>query len=138
LSRRGWRFLFTPALVAARLRRTDGHSMNTVTSIPDMTPTPSSRSRFGMVFVVVVVAVNLLALGAAWQDRSWGALMIAVVVGPALNGVLALVGLAATPFLRRRRSPFPVRRHVAFSLGVPIAAIVIDFFAIASMGVHGG
>ena len=92
---------------------------------------------FGVVFITVVVLANLLALGAAWQDKSWGALWIAIVGGPILNGVFALVGLIAMPFLRRQRSQFSVWRHVVLSLGVPIAAIAIDAGVIFSMGLHG-
>jgi hypothetical protein len=112
--------------------------MHPVTEIPDVTPKPISRSWFGMVFVLVIVLANLIALGAAWQDRSWGALGIALVYSPMFNGMLALIGLVAIPFLRRYRLKFLVWRHVALSLGVPIAAIVIDFIIICSMGIHGG
>ncbi|MEW5977623.1 MAG: hypothetical protein AB1898_17655 [Acidobacteriota bacterium] len=92
------------------------------------------RSRFELVFVVTVVLLNLFALGLAWYEQGWGAIAIAFVGSPLLNGVFVLVSLIALPVLRRRHRPFSVRRHLALSFGLPIAAIVIDALLIFSMG----
>ena len=99
-------------------------------------PVRRNHFRFALTFVIVVGIANLLALGVAWQDRSWGALAIAVIYGPILNGIFALIGLLATAFLRRN-DQFSIWRHVVLSLGVPIAAASIDAFIIFSMGLHG-
>ena len=91
---------------------------------------------FGWVFVCVVVVLNLFALGAAWQDKSYGALAIAILYGPIGNILLALFALVAIPLLRRKPS-FSMARHLAFSCGAPACAIVVDFVVIFSMGLHG-
>ena len=104
------------------------------------TPETVSRkpyNRFRWIFISVVVVLNLFAIWAAWQDKSWGALGIAYFVGPIANGVLALVSCAAIPFLKRRQPEFSVWRHLVFSFGVPIAAIIIDAAAILSMDLRG-
>lgn len=93
--------------------------------------------RFGVVFVIVVILLNVFALVAASQDKSWGALWIATVAGPIGNGLLAVMSLVAAPFLQRKRLEFSVRRHLALSIGVPAAAIIIDTVAIFSMGLSG-
>lgn len=106
----------------------------------DMTPEelePGRPGRFGWIFVGLSIPANLWLLAAAWRDRSWEALWIAIVGGPLVNAVWLLVGLVAIPFLKRRRAGFALGRHLAFSCGVPIAAVVIDLGLIASMGLHG-
>ena len=95
-----------------------------------------SVSGFGWVFLSVVVTLNLCALGVAWRDRSFGAAAIAMFYGPAGNGLLALLALAASLALQRRPG-FSMARHLALSLGAPAVAIVADFLLILSMGLHG-
>ena len=98
----------------------------------DTSTSPLDRSRsFHLVFTGIVLLANLIALAAAWQDRSWGALGIAVVVGPSMNGVLSLLSLLATPALQRTFGPFSVGKHVAISLLLPGAAICLDALAIS-------
>ena len=111
--------------------------MHTTADTPADKITPKCRGVFGMVLGVLLLVGNLLVLAAAWQDRSWGALGMAVMVGPILNGVFLISGLVAIPFLKRRRQQFSLGRHLALTLGVPIAAVVADFFIIMSMGLHG-
>jgi hypothetical protein len=84
-------------------------------------------------FITALVILNLVALTLAWRDRSLGAMVIAVFIGPAANGVFALLALAMTPFLKRRRPCFSVWRHAALSLGIPVAAMVVDGILILLM-----
>jgi hypothetical protein len=111
--------------------------MSTTAVTPPEAVTPRARGCFGWTFLALVAAGNCLILSAAWQDRSWGALWMAVVGGPILNGVLLISGLVAIPFLKRRRAKFSLGRHLALTLGLPIAAVVADFFVILRMGLHG-
>lgn len=84
---------------------------------------------------VLLLVVNGFVLAVAAEDRSWGALGMAICVGPIANGVLALVSLCATPWMKSAAgSPWA---HVAFSLGVPAAAIAGDFLLIMTMDLHG-
>ena len=62
---------------------------------------------------------------------------MAIVGGPILNGVFLICGLVAIPFLKRQRVCFSVGRHLALTLGVPIASVVADFFIIMTMDLHG-
>ena len=104
--------------------------MDTAADIPPHTPAPKLGGVFVWVFLALVAAGNLLVLSVAWRDRAWGAFYAAIIGGPILNGVLLVVGLIAIPFLRRRRVQFSLGRHLALTLGVPIAAVVADFFII--------
>lgn len=92
--------------------------------------TSTSRDLFGMVFGALVLVGNLLILAAAWRDRSWGALAMAITYGPMLNGALLISGLVAIPFLKRRRQHFSTGQHLALTVAVPITAIVADFMII--------
>jgi hypothetical protein len=98
--------------------------------------TPKTRSVFWMVYGVLMVIGNLIVLVIAWNDKSWGALWIAIVGGPILNAVFLISGLVAISVLRRR-TPFSLGRHLAMSIGLPIAAIVVDFLVIILMAPHG-
>jgi hypothetical protein len=62
---------------------------------------------------------------------------MAFVGGPIFNGLLLISGLVAIPFLKRRRVRFSLGRHLALTLGLPIAAVVADAIIILSMGLHG-
>jgi hypothetical protein len=99
-------------------------------------PQPKARGVFELVFGALLLVANLVLLAAAWQDKSWGAMVLAVAGGPILNSAFLFSGLLAIPFLKRRRPHFSLGRHLALTLGVPIAAAVVDFFAIMSMGLH--
>ena len=101
-----------------------------------MSPTKIHRL-YGLLFFAVSVGSNFLALVAAWRDRSWGAFGIATTGAPLLNGVLLILGLVAIPFLRNRQVGFSLVRHLRLTIGIPVAAVVIDAFAIISMGLHG-
>jgi hypothetical protein len=98
---------------------------------------PSPARTFRMAFLAAVVVVNLIALWLAWDDRSWGALGIAIAYGPIANGVLALASLLATPFLNRKDPLFSAGGHAALSLGIPAAAALVDAIAIFSMDLSG-
>ncbi len=88
-------------------------------------------------FVCVVALLNLLALAIAWRDQSWIAFGIAIIYGPILNGVLAILSMSAFPLLKRMRLTRSLWRHAATSIGAPLAAIAIDYAVIFSMDLHG-
>jgi hypothetical protein len=111
--------------------------MDITANTPSDIPTPKTLRVFELVFIVLIVIGNLLLLAAAWQDKGWTALYISIFAGPVLNGAFLVSGLLAIPFLKRRGAQFSVGGHLGLTLGVPIAAAGIDFFAIISMGLHG-
>jgi hypothetical protein len=111
--------------------------MHTTSNLSTDIATQKPRHVFGLVFSALLLVGNILVLAAAWQDKSWGALWMAIVGGPILNGTLLISGLVAIPFLKRRRSHFSLARHLPLALGAPVAAAVADFFIIGSMGLHG-
>src|SRR5688572_27771637 len=86
---------------------------------------------------VAAVVVNIPLLLAAASDRSWGALMIAVLVGPAANGVLGVVALCLTPLMKRSTGEESVIGYGMTCVFVPLVAIVLDFGVISSLGLHG-
>ncbi len=80
--------------------------------------------------------MNAVVLAHALDDRSWGALAMAIIVGPLSNLALAVLSLLCMPLVRRAFAT-TVRRHVLISLGIPAAAIGFDLLAILSMDLHG-
>ena len=87
-------------------------------------------------FVCFLIVLNLLAIMIAAADRSIVAVTIAIIWAPAGNVVLALGSLMAIPVLRRRQRTFSLGKHLALSICVPLAAIVIDGVVIFSMHLH--
>src|SRR5262249_8033482 len=68
-------------------------------------------------------------------DRGWLAVVIEVFLGPALNGVLALLALCVTPWLHRA-SGLPARVLVALALLVPLGAALADLLLIEQLHPH--
>lgn len=100
---------------------------------------PRHPTTFLGFFVVTVIIVNAMALFVAWRDSGWGAIVIAVIVAPVLNGVLAVGSLCATPAVRRRSAGwFFLTLHILASLLIPALASGIDIFLIDQMPMHGG
>lgn len=92
---------------------------------------------FHVGLLATTVIANAIALYFACQDRSWGALGIAIAVGPSMNAILAAISLALTPVLRRLLAPFSVGWHVVFSLLIPATAIGLDFLFVVNMRLSG-
>jgi hypothetical protein len=89
-------------------------------------------------FVAMVVLVNAIAVYFAWRDGSWGAVWIAFIAAPAVNAVMALVSLCATPALQPRRAGwFFLTLHILASVLIPALAWGADFFIIDQMPIHG-
>ena len=105
------------------------------TSDPSEHP-PGPRSRFYFQFICVVIGLNLLALLVAWRDRSWIAMGVAVIWGPALNASLFLGALLA---IRRAKQHlgFSLGKHLLISLAVAAVAVLLDYVIIMSMHLHG-
>jgi hypothetical protein len=98
----------------------------------------SSRVKTATLIVACVVLVaNGLLLAVAASDRSWGALGIAIMIGPITNGILLLLSLACIPVVKSGAAGASVGSYLAVAIGLPLAAIPIDFFIIGSMGLHG-
>ncbi len=108
------------------------HTFKSPTQAPPLQPRPP----FGWVFAGAVVTLNLFALVAAWQDRSFLAFGIAILYGPVGNVLLALLALATFPFVRAKPG-FSMARHAALSFGVPMGAVIFDYVMIFSMNLHG-
>jgi hypothetical protein len=94
------------------------------------------RARFYSRFVCLVIALNLGAILVAWLDRSWLAAGIAMLWGPGLNVCLIFCAQLVIPRAKQHQG-FSLGKHQAISIGVPVAAAVLDYIIILSMGLHG-
>jgi hypothetical protein len=90
-----------------------------------------------LVVAMVVVVANSLLLRSAAADQGWGALGIAVMVGPLTNAVIAAVALACIPLVRRLGGGTPVGMYGWWAAILPIGAILFDWVAVSSMSLHG-
>lgn len=100
---------------------------------------PPSRSRpraVGWSFVLVVLVLNLMIVGAAWLDSSWGVLAIAFVFGPAANAILAIAGTIGFALLRKWTHP-SLLADMSMTLLLPLLAMIVDVFVILSMDLRG-
>ncbi len=94
------------------------------------------RGRAAAIVGAVVAIINIPLLLVAASDKSWGAFWIAVMYGPIANGVLALISITCTPWMRRATG-VPATYHALMSLLIPTAAAIADFYLIFSMNLHG-
>jgi len=89
-------------------------------------------------FIAMVVIANAIAVYLAWRDGSWGAIWIAFIAAPAVNAVMALIALCATPALQPRRAGgFFLTLHILASVLIPALAWGTDFLIIDQMPIHG-
>jgi hypothetical protein len=86
------------------------------------------------VFPAIVLAWTTSAIALAAADRSWTALAIAFLYGPAGNGVLALLGAI---YLGVRR-PKTWRAETVIMVICTLASTFAIFAAIATMEMRGG
>jgi hypothetical protein len=85
----------------------------------------------------VVFLVNAILVAAAASDRSWGALGIAVAIGPIANlttMVVALLSMIIVKWVYPETNLVPCG---VVSVLLPLLAMPADFLIIASMGLHG-
>lgn len=86
----------------------------------------------------LLMAVNAALLVVANNDRSWGAIGVAMFLGPLANaavGLIALVGTTVVAAVAGSKVPFGT--IVLGSIFLPVAAIVLDWVVIATMPLHG-
>ncbi len=88
-------------------------------------------------FLGIVAVVNLVIVGIAAADRSWLAMGMALYIGPATNLVVLLALLVAALAMEIDYARSQRLILVAIALGAPIAAVVIDFCVIFSLGLRG-
>ncbi|MBI1367234.1 MAG: hypothetical protein GC162_01125 [Planctomycetes bacterium] len=89
------------------------------------------------IFLIPLVIANLILLMMAWQDRSFGALAIAIAIGPITNGVMLLLGLVGIPFVKAAAKGRSITDYLTWSIAAPVGAVMLDFFIIFNMGLHG-
>ena len=85
----------------------------------------------------VVLLVNLGLLLAAASDRSWGALGIAIAIGPITNLAMMLIALLCMILVKRLSFGATLLPCGLVSVLLPLFAIPADFAIIGSMGLHG-
>ena len=89
------------------------------------------------VVAVLVIAANIWLVVQAAEDQSHGAIAIAFMVGPVVNALMLAVSLVVTPLVRRLLSAPSMGLYVATCVGVPLAAVFVDFMVILAMPLHG-
>lgn len=103
---------------------------NTTVDPPLLTPTS-----FSWAYATVVVLANLVAILAANQERSWGALGFALFFGPIANLLAAASG---TALLVLKRGPnFSVDGPMVLTWLLPLGFIVVDAAVIFALPSHG-
>ena len=85
----------------------------------------------------VVLLVNAGLLFAAASDRSWGALQIAVAIGPIANLAMMVIARLSMLLVKRLSCGANLLPYGLVSLLLPLLAIPTDFLIIGSMGLHG-
>jgi hypothetical protein len=81
--------------------------------------------------------LNLIALGWAWLDHSWGAIAIAFFLGPGINGLLAFFAILYL-YDASQFPGFSAWKYCLTYIGFPLAMIVVVWLAVGMMPLHGG
>jgi hypothetical protein len=87
--------------------------------------------------VGIVLPLNVSIVYIAAADKCWGALALALAIGPAVNMWLVILFCACIPLIRWAVPCASLIPYVIVSIGLPVAAIVVDFLIIWSMPLHG-
>ena len=93
--------------------------------------------KYNRIFLFVVTIANLIAIACA-SSGGWAAIGMITIYGPMANVTLSVISLLLTNSLRENNPDLSLGKHILVSVGVPMAAIVIDVLIIAIMGVPGG
>jgi len=88
-------------------------------------------------FAAVTLAVCLVSVFLAWQDRSWGALYIALLACPVANLVLMVLGSVAAFILRRRHPEAKLGSMLSTVLSLPPIGVLVTVVATFMMPLHG-
>jgi hypothetical protein len=83
------------------------------------------------------IAANICLIEMANVDRSWGAIQIAILISPVVNLVLVGISIALTPLVTHLSRGAPIWLYVLTSIMAPASAIVVDYFIIGAMPLHG-
>ena len=90
-----------------------------------------------LAFPLTVAVWTTAAIMAEAMDRSWGALGIALVLGPSVNGLAALLGLIYLTVRRVRDGAFQWKIPLAIVLIAPTISATLIFCAMFFMDLHG-
>ena len=111
-------------------------------SLPMSRPPAHAHSRFNGKFALIVLALNLSALGLMFVDVvvdpdrrygwMWAAVFFVLYLAPIANGLLAVFGLLAIPFVYLRPG-FSAWKHVSITIGLPLLAVGFDWAAVVWM-----
>jgi hypothetical protein len=105
---------------------------------PQIIPPPHKSVKVASTVVIVAtVIVNLFLICSAWADKSWGALGIALIFGPAANGIILVCSMIGIPVVRTLAEGSSVAPYVLTGICSPLIAIAIDWAAIFAMPLHG-
>ena len=89
---------------------------------------------------MVFAALNFGLLGLAWlAERSGGtgATVVAVLLGPAVNGLIGLIGLTLAGSVGRTHGTSSRESYLFCAIGLPVAAVIGDFAVSLGMGWFG-
>ena len=98
---------------------------------------PTTVKSWAVGVAALVLSVNVYLVASAVADRSWGALAIAIIIGPMTNVAILLVSLVLTPLVRFASRGASVTPYVLTSMLAPVAAILIDGACILPLDLHG-
>jgi len=91
---------------------------------------PTSLATFVGVLLLALLSINGGVLAAAWQDHSWGALVLGLLIGPAANGVVLLLALLSTLWLNMLTQQ---RRHFLLAIWLlpSLSAVIVAGLVLA-------
>lgn len=113
------------------------HSDQLSSDEPQPDPPRSPYEVFASRFPPIVLALNCLIAFLASNDRSWGALGLALFIGPIFNLTLGVAACLLIPLRRQKDPAYPVFKHVLLAFGLPLIGTILCGFAILSMDLHG-
>jgi uncharacterized membrane protein YhaH (DUF805 family) len=88
-------------------------------------------------FAAVTVLLCLSAIWFSWQDKSWGAIYIAIVACPTANLVLMFLGTMAAFVVRRLHPEAKLGPMITTVLALPPIGAVVTLIVTFTFDLHG-
>jgi hypothetical protein len=101
---------------------------------PERWPNALIRALMPAIAVAVaVLVINGVLIALQASDPGFGALSIALIESPIVNGALIVINLVRSPFVNRRLAGASLLPYLIASIVLPVAAAVFNFFAAHAM-----
>lgn len=92
---------------------------------------------FNAWFSVLVFLLNATAIWLSWEDKSWGALYIAIIACPVANLILMLLGTLAALIVKKLNTHAKLVQMLPVVVGLPLFGAAATLVTTFTLELHG-